>query len=136
MAVVQAQAQVIECRNPQCSNTFVPKCAQHGFCSAECRKATRGAEWTWIRKQALRRDEYTCQECQEKDCRLEVHHLLALCLGGTNHLYNLLTLCPGCHKQRHRTWKQLPTTAPMEAMHEIRPEAIRSSEREIAHNAA
>jgi 5-methylcytosine-specific restriction endonuclease McrA len=100
----------IECRNPQCSNMFTPKNAQHGFCSPACRKAARGAQWTMIRKAALRRDAHTCQDCSKTDCRLEVHHLVPLCKGGDNRLTNLKTLCVPCHRRRHRTWRQLTIT--------------------------
>ena len=106
----------IECRNSGCDNMFTPKNAQHGFCSEQCRRAARGAQWGKIRKAALRRDGYTCQDCTAKDCRLEVHHCIPLCMGGDNRLYNLLTLCSGCHKLRHRSWKLARTWEVMDAL--------------------
>lgn len=96
----------IECRNRSCTNVFAPKNAQHGFCSETCRRAARGSQWRQVRKAALRRDSHTCQDCKAAECRLEVHHLVPLCKGGDNKLYNLLTLCVICHRSRHRTWKQ------------------------------
>src|SRR5690242_16484087 len=95
----------IECANPKCHNTFVPKNAQHGFCCEHCRREARGSQWRKFRNAALRRDQFTCKDCGATECRLEVHHLCPLSKGGSNRLYNLLTLCVKCHRQRHRTWK-------------------------------
>src|SRR5687768_17366402 len=95
----------LECAYALCNNLFTPKNAQHGFCSAKCRKAARGGQWRKFRNAALRRDMYTCQDCQVTECRLDVHHCQPLSKGGTNHLYNLLSLCVECHRLRHRSWK-------------------------------
>ena len=103
-------AEAIKCRNQKCETTFVPRCAQHGFCSEKCRRSARGNLWKVVREVAIERDEHTCQDCHTTDTRLEVHHLLALCFGGTNALYNLITLCPTCHRARHRTWKSQAQT--------------------------
>jgi 5-methylcytosine-specific restriction endonuclease McrA len=97
--------QTIECRSPECSNTFTQKNRQHAFCCASCRRATRGADWYIIRKAAIRRDGSTCQDCGDTGCALDVHHIIALYLGGTNLLCNLMTLCKPCHRLRHKSWK-------------------------------
>ncbi|HKP51501.1 MAG TPA: HNH endonuclease [Chloroflexia bacterium] len=96
---------VITCAKEGCTNTFVPKNAQHGFCSTRCRRSARGAGWRFVREAALLRDNDTCQDCHETDCKLEVHHRVPLCKGGDNRLYNLTTLCKSCHRSKHRTWK-------------------------------
>jgi 5-methylcytosine-specific restriction endonuclease McrA len=98
-------ANQIECANPRCDNLFTPKCAQHGFCCEKCRRAARGSQWRKFRNAALRRDSFTCQDCQARECRLEVHHCQPLTKGGSNSLHNLLTLCVKCHRLRHRSWK-------------------------------
>jgi 5-methylcytosine-specific restriction endonuclease McrA len=95
----------LECARDGCTSTFVPKNAQHGFCSPKCRRAARGAGWRFVREAALRRDKDTCQDCAAEDCPLEVHHIIALCKGGSNKLTNLVSLCRGCHKARHKSWE-------------------------------
>ena len=59
-------------------------------------------------KQAAKaRDGYKCQCCGEKDCRLEVHHLLPRSRGGSDKLANLITLCTDCHHLAHSSEEQL-----------------------------
>lgn len=61
-------------------------------------------------KQAARaRDNYRCQCCGKKDCRLEVHHLLPRSKGGSDKLANLITLCSECHHLAHSSEEQLLT---------------------------
>ena len=51
-----------------------------------------------IRQAVLDRDEYQCQICgNEAQTKLHVHHILKRKEGGTDHLDNLLTVCPKCH---------------------------------------
>lgn len=53
------------------------------------------------RKAVLHRDNYTCQCCGKKNCRLEVHHIKFRGNGGTDDEGNLITLCTDCHKGVH-----------------------------------
>ena len=53
------------------------------------------------REAILHRDNYTCQCCGKKNCRLEVHHIKFKRNGGTDDEENLLTLCEDCHKGVH-----------------------------------
>ena len=53
------------------------------------------------RSAILHRDNYTCQCCGKKNCRLEVHHIKFKSNGGTNDEENLITLCEDCHKGVH-----------------------------------
>ena len=53
------------------------------------------------REAILHRDNYTCQCCGKKNCRLEVHHIKFRCNGGTDDEENLITLCEDCHKGVH-----------------------------------
>lgn len=63
-----------------------------------------------LRRQVLRRDEYTCRECgwshdewNPSDPRhLELHHVRHLARGGGNTEENLKTLCTVCHDGVHR----------------------------------
>ena len=54
------------------------------------------------RSAILHRDNYTCQCCGKKNCRLEVHHIKFRRNGGTDDEENLITLCEDCHKKVHR----------------------------------
>ena len=53
------------------------------------------------REAVLHRDNYTCQCCGKKNCRLEVHHIRFRSNGGTDDEENLITLCEDCHKGVH-----------------------------------
>ena len=53
------------------------------------------------REAILHRDNYTCQCCGKKNCRLEVHHIKFKSNGGTDDEENLITLCEDCHKGVH-----------------------------------
>ena len=53
------------------------------------------------REAILHRDNYTCQCCGKKNCRLEVHHIRFKSNGGTDDEENLITLCEDCHKGVH-----------------------------------
>lgn len=53
------------------------------------------------RSAILHRDNYTCQCCGKRNCRLEVHHIKFRSNGGTDDEENLITLCEDCHKGVH-----------------------------------
>ena len=53
------------------------------------------------RNAILHRDNYTCQCCGKKNCRLEVHHIKFRSNGGTDDEENLITLCKDCHDGVH-----------------------------------
>ena len=53
------------------------------------------------REAILHRDNYTCQCCGKKNCRLEVHHIKFRSNSGTDDEENLITLCEDCHKGVH-----------------------------------
>ena len=53
------------------------------------------------REAILHRDNYTCQCCGKKNCRLEVHHIKFRRNGGTDDEENLITLCKECHDGIH-----------------------------------
>jgi 5-methylcytosine-specific restriction enzyme A len=90
----------------KCGTQFKAKSVAHSFCSDRCRRGARGSNWRTIRNLILIRDKHTCQDCKETDKKLEVHHLLALALGGDNRIQNLLALCVSCHRKRHKSWRR------------------------------
>ena len=53
------------------------------------------------RSAILHRDNYTCQCCGKRNCRLEVHHIKFRSNGGTDDEENLITLCKECHDGVH-----------------------------------
>ena len=53
------------------------------------------------RSAVLHRDNYTCQCCGKKNCRLEVHHIIFRSNSGTDDEENLITLCRECHDGIH-----------------------------------
>lgn len=63
-----------------------------------------------VRAKVLRRDKFTCQDCNwhidewnRADPRiLELHHIVHHAKGGENTEENLVTLCNLCHDERHR----------------------------------
>jgi hypothetical protein len=55
-----------------------------------------------LRIACLMRDDYQCQQCGKRNCRLEAHHLIYREQGGKDTLANLLTLCETCHKRVHQ----------------------------------
>ena len=55
-----------------------------------------------IRREALSRDQHSCQGPGCRNTRfLEIHHIVPRQLGGTNELKNLITLCSQCHTYLH-----------------------------------
>ena len=93
---------------------------QYSFCSNEC-SINYGNMLVWQRTIPkvpwciIIRDNYTCQECgitgiiinehgQPIPCNrgLEVHHIIPVSEGGSDHISNLITLCEECHKKQHR----------------------------------
>jgi 5-methylcytosine-specific restriction protein A len=62
-----------------------------------------GQDWRYWKKQALLRDNYTCQSCGLKESEImEVDHILSKSLypGLKFALENLITLCPNCHRRK------------------------------------
>jgi 5-methylcytosine-specific restriction endonuclease McrA len=52
-----------------------------------------------LRKATLMRDEFTCKNCDKKDCKLEAHHIRPKRLNGPDSIHNLITLCKKCHEK-------------------------------------
>ncbi len=55
-----------------------------------------------LRIACLMRDDYTCQHCGKRNCRLEAHHIVYREHGGKDTLANLITLCDACHTRVHQ----------------------------------
>lgn len=69
--------------------------------------------WSAIRQQVLERDGHTCQLCGfVASSNLHIHHIMKRSEGGTDHLDNLLTLCPSCHSKADRKFYNPDWTQP------------------------
>lgn len=56
-----------------------------------------------VRQYVFERDGYQCKSCGKTnlEARLEVDHIIAIAMGGTNDLSNLQTLCQRCNRQKN-----------------------------------
>ena len=63
-----------------------------------------------LRIACLMRDNYTCQHCGKRNCRLEAHHIVFREHGGKDTLANLITLCEACHTRVHQGYITLAVT--------------------------
>ena len=63
-------------------------------------------DWNLVRSRVLKRDNYTCQDCNLYDpdrYKIEVHHIIPIKDGGDEFDEdNCVTLCKECHLKRHR----------------------------------
>jgi predicted HNH restriction endonuclease len=62
-------------------------------------------DWQELRLKVLERDGYRCRRCNTNLRGVfyrEVHHIVPLARGGTNHMSNLSSLCSDCHATQHR----------------------------------
>lgn len=63
--------------------------------------------WPRVRQLALSRDLFRCVDCgtEDWDTVLEVHHLVPVSDYAPHcghHLAGVVTVCPQCHRERHR----------------------------------
>lgn len=70
-----------------------------GGISRETNRRIQRGIWKRIKKLALKRDNFTCQNCGSKN-NLQVHHIISYELSG-DYLDNLITLCCSCHIKEH-----------------------------------
>lgn len=54
------------------------------------------------RRAVYRREWYSCAICDDTR-HLQIHHVVHRSQGGTNHMMNLICLCPKCHALAHGT---------------------------------
>jgi hypothetical protein len=56
---------------------------------------------TTVRAEVLERDRYRCRGCSSNSG--EIHHIQFRSQGGPDEAWNLITLCPSCHRRAHGT---------------------------------
>jgi len=64
-------------------------------------------EYRQVRREALKRDDYTCKKCGENDSdKLVIHHIVPWMDNFSLwfELSNIITICKDCHKKEHPTW--------------------------------
>ena len=98
------------CTKARCTKyaTKNSRCAEHQHKAWNHEVKSRhergyGNDWDKVRKNALLRDDYICQDCKDEGIYTrgeEVDHIKPKYLGGTNDLSNLRTLCKPHHKQK------------------------------------
>ena len=88
------------------------------------------SNWSSIRKEVYKRDDYKCQNCgkegsQGANVELHAHHIVPKKKGGSDNKNNLKTLCVDCHNAIHHKDKMAPTRKG----HPVDGEAMNESER-------
>jgi len=58
------------------------------------------SQWSAIRSEVFKRDNYTCTYCGERGKRLECDHIFPLSRGGSDALDNLTTACRPCNRSK------------------------------------
>ncbi len=85
----------------------------------------RSAAWRAARRSALRRDTFTCHDCQGR--ATEVHHIVELTPVNIHDmrtalgLENLMSLCHDCHNRRTQRAGDLPEEFFFDADGQLRP---------------
>lgn len=72
----------------------------------------KSGAWGAVRREVLRRDHYTCQDCEGR--AEEVHHIIELTPDNVNDKMialnpdNLISLCHNCHTKRTHSDGDVP----------------------------
>ena len=79
----------------------------------------RGKKWPQIRKQTMRKDDWTCQLCDERGGRLNVHHIVPWRVVSMTFPCSLITLCSPCHASAEMRYRKgLPYKKPYPGIRE------------------
>lgn len=55
-----------------------------------------------IQREGPKRDGYICMICGQYNEKGQGHHVIPLFVGGPSFKFNIITMCPECHKDYHR----------------------------------
>ncbi len=98
------------------SHPVSPSSFKKGEISGDKHPNWKGGEWQYLRRQALIRDNYTCQICDLYDPDIvDVDHIIPKSIAkhlmkNPDCLENLQTLCPNCHKRKSNREAKLTKT--------------------------
>jgi 5-methylcytosine-specific restriction endonuclease McrA len=89
-----------------CGSLFQSISSKAKYCSSKCkskhyRLSLRTNEGLTNKYQKILLS-LPCEVCGWNQGPRDVHHILPVNKGGKNELYNLITLCPNCHRLSHR----------------------------------
>jgi len=75
-----------------------------GGITSENHKIRESIEYRLWREAVFARDNFTCQECRVRGCKLEAHHIKHFAFFPELRMAidNGFTLCKGCHKNKHK----------------------------------
>lgn len=73
-----------------------------------------GDDWDNIRFLVYKRDKFQCQNCGNKNKRLDVHHRIPFLDGGSNDINNLISLCRSCHRKEEARLMRIKKQKTME----------------------
>jgi hypothetical protein len=59
------------------------------------------SRWQKVKRQILKRDNYTCQYCGSKKKPLHCDHIMPISRGGSNDPSNLIAACQRCNLSKH-----------------------------------
>lgn len=62
------------------------------------RQSLSDRSWSAI-SDAYRADVDACENCGDPDALLDTNHIVPVRSGGTNGEWNLMALCPACHRR-------------------------------------
>jgi len=64
--------------------------------------------WDRYKREAKERHGNECYMCEE-EIKIHIHHIIPLSAGGTNHIDNLIPLCPKCHGKAESYIREMTT---------------------------
>ena len=80
-----------------------------GGISEEYKKDKTSKEWKEKRLEVYTRDNFTCQSCGKTETKLDAHHIIPWRISFDDSVSNLISLCPSCHIQVEKQWKNVPS---------------------------
>jgi hypothetical protein len=109
---IQTDRRVIAIHNKPLSNTMQGMGVSSGkellLMSSALKDNGSTSQWRKIRQRILQRDGYTCQSCGGEGN--SVDHILPRLAGGTDHEWNLQTLCGSCNSSKGGRFFNEPKT--------------------------
>jgi len=70
-----------------------------GGATKQTQLRVRNYKWDAIKKQAYKRDKWTCQLCRRTKIKLFAHHIIPYRICKNDNLDNLITVCGKCHSK-------------------------------------